>query len=760
MKIRRKRLRFPAGGLNRRTSFQDQPPYTAYAAKNVWPDNVTDGRDRGGVRAGLATAVTGTLPGPIRMMHEINVQTETGTESVLVCSAGGNFYRRDSATGAWGSAIATSYTLAVDRNIQAAVFGQKLYIADNGIVDSGTDLKISSGSNTIVHLPELESGTDGALSADGLTFTSAGATFIANGVTAGVDVVRVTDTGAGGNATVGVYEIASVDSETQLTLSSSAGTTETGVDFVVRPSLANLGVDSDNHGLEVLESGNATAGFYTILSVSEDQVTLDSSPGSTSTTAVHYRFHRVPKVWDLADDTISEWTATGGTLPLSCNVIAYFHDRLVLAGAPSYPQIWYASAQGDPHDFNYDGDDAGSAVAGNNYTNGQIGDPITALIPHNRQCLVIGAEDSLYVLRGDPNSPSSTLDQLSGHLGPVSAQAWCKDKDFRTWMLTRDGIYVMPAGCGDVPKSFSREKIPSDLLNINAEDYVVLMRYDLLQRAVVVHATMRTAAAHGTDGAGVGSSYTSGSIVDWANLGVRVGDYVSTSTGVVVFSLQITAISGGTLTLEDDSFEGVTSFFVTPSSGAENKAYWLDVDRGGIWPMSYEREYTPASLAEYPELASASLSSVVLGSVGGVAYHHDRDATQDGGSENIESHLVIGPFPISSTLLDAGRLTTARILPVENSGSFSWSAVAAQSAETAAKQAELIADDNTTIYGTPFGNVTGSQYASYSGTGSGYITTHRPRLMGSAAAIGVSSNAGIWGVEQIDIEFSPAGRLR
>lgn len=767
MRNRRLTVRFPVAGVNKRTAFQTQPPYTAYAASNVWPDNVSDGRERGGVRPGLSTAVTGTLPGPIRMLHEINVQTETGSESVLVCSAGGNFYRRNSTTGAWGSAISTSYTLATDRLIQAAVFGEKLYIADYGIAASGLDLQVSAGSSTVVHLPELESGTDGVLDATGLVFTSAGSTFVTNSVTAGVDVLRLTDTGTGA-AVVGVYEIASVDSETQLTLAATAGTTATGVDFVVRPSLANEGVTVDDHGLEVLEAGAGTAAFYTINSISEDQITLASSPGATSTTGIHYRFHRTPKVWDLATDSIDKWEAdNGGELPLSCSVICYFQDRIVLAGAPSYPNVWYASKQGDPHDFDFDGDTTDSAVAGTSFTNGQIGDPITALIPHNRQCLVIGAQDSLYVMRGDPNSPSSTIDQISAHLGPISPQAWCKDEKFRTWMLTRDGLYVMADGCGDVPQSFSREKIPDALLNLPAGDYIPQLKYDQLQRAVQVHVPMRTVGASVGDGVGSGSTITTASVSDWSLYNVQVGDfvritslYIGGETPATIIGGQfqeITAIDGNELTIDTSDFDTDTNitFRIYPSETASNQSYWLDTERGGVWPMVYSDDYYPSVLCEYPEVTTADKSPVILGGVDGVARQHDRSATTDSGTAFTGS-VTIGPFPLARSTFERAVVRSMRVLPTNDTVSMNYEIVAAESAETAAIHFNTGFASGTSQYPT----IDGVNARTYSLV-AGYPQTQHPRAAGVAGAIQLSGTGSTaWGLEQIDLEVFEAGRLR
>jgi hypothetical protein len=79
-----------------------------------------------------------------------------------------------------------------------------------------------------VTVDPLTEGSDGAITANAKTFTSAGSTFQADGVTAG-EFIRI-----GTNA--GIYEIDTVDSETQLTLVDGyRGATVTGSYFEVRP---------------------------------------------------------------------------------------------------------------------------------------------------------------------------------------------------------------------------------------------------------------------------------------------------------------------------------------------------------------------------------------------------------------------------------------------------------------------------------------------------------------------------------------------
>jgi hypothetical protein len=52
-------LSFPIGGVMKRYSIQNQPPYTTPGALNIHPEAVDDLRYKGGVRAGLAKHFSG-----------------------------------------------------------------------------------------------------------------------------------------------------------------------------------------------------------------------------------------------------------------------------------------------------------------------------------------------------------------------------------------------------------------------------------------------------------------------------------------------------------------------------------------------------------------------------------------------------------------------------------------------------------------------------------------------------------------------------
>ena len=235
--------------------------------------------------------------------------------------------------------------------------------------------------------------------------------------------------------------------------------------------------------------------FYSISAVSGSNLTITSPPANN--TGLTYALHRTPKVWNLATDTVAVWTTDDyvagevgvvgeekGTVPTGCSIICEYQDRMVLAGHVRDPHVWFSSRSGDPYDFDYGIADRTSAVASSNYLGGQIGEPIQALIPHGYDCLIMGAQDAIYVMRGNPANTSSQLVKVDDVVGVLSANAWCKTPADETILLTRDGLYYMPSGCGVPPTSISREKLPLELIGLTPSSYYINLAYDVLLRCV------------------------------------------------------------------------------------------------------------------------------------------------------------------------------------------------------------------------------------------------------------------------------------
>lgn len=177
--------------------------------------------------------------------------------------------------------------------------------------------------------------------------------------------------------------------------------------------------------------------------------------------------------------------------PTGCVIVANWRERLVVGGDVANPHLWYMSASGDPTNWDYAATGAGAAVAATNMVNGELGQPIRAIVPHGDNWCLFGCTTSLYALHGDPLMGGQMI-QLSSKVGIVGPRAWCKDPEGRIWFLSWDGLYTVGAdGRGD-PIPVSRERLPQELCNVDWSINTVSLAFDIQHRGIHVYVTGAT----------------------------------------------------------------------------------------------------------------------------------------------------------------------------------------------------------------------------------------------------------------------------
>ena len=519
-------LRAPLGGISKRVSYVRQSQYTTPDAKNVRPDGAILGRERLGSRPGLEKAFAQQISGsanPIRMMSDVRYIVSGAVTTQLVAVANGALWRETVADTTM-AALSTSLSLDSTNLLHADDRGQKLYIADYGAIAEEASDGVLSGTNGLTfssatvsdfsagdsdandYVLWIDSVGNGVNAVQTITIDATGGTYavtfgasvtgaIAEGGTAAAleDALEILPNIGPGNVSVtgssgGPYTVTFTGdlSSTNVALMTADGANLTGGASTSVVTLATAGA-----------AGPVTTGSYEITTVGTN-LTLTTSPyAAAGANGIEFRVERCPKIYDPVADTLVRWRAKTqvsatvsikmGSVPAGCPLIAHWRDRLVLAGALKYPHQWYMSRQGDPLDWRYGDEDFGSAVSGANADAGQVGEPITALIPHSDDCLIFGCSTSLWTMRGDPTVGTSNLDQLSREFGIISKAAWCYDATGYLWFLSRDGIYRMQPGCGSTPLSISREMMPEELLNINPATVTVTMAYDVRHRGIHVY---------------------------------------------------------------------------------------------------------------------------------------------------------------------------------------------------------------------------------------------------------------------------------
>ncbi len=200
-------------------------------------------------------------------------------------------------------------------------------------------------------------------------------------------------------------------------------------------------------------------------------------------------------VFDPATDTLAlAVKSTAADIPTGATLLCNFNNRLVMAGFEDDPQNWSMSRQGDPLDWDDAvGDDEQAAVSANNSDQGVLGEQITALIPHNENCMFFGCTTSLWAMQGDIQQ-GGRLVRIAENIGVWGPRSWCYDTDGYLYFLSFDGLYGMPPGCGSQPKQLSRDRLPQELIGLDKTTNRVTMAYDQRFRGVylAVYGTTNT----------------------------------------------------------------------------------------------------------------------------------------------------------------------------------------------------------------------------------------------------------------------------
>ena len=495
-------IRWPIGGLDRSTGFDQQPPYTTPHALNVRPFDTVNlsaatlhgYRHRGGARPGLSKAFAQRIgTGPVQMLGVCSVFTTPGAlQNILLAVSGGTLYQSTS-----GTPTTVSGTLnATARQLRGCQVGQLYYIADyrtanvrspnnapDGTIASGNRLSATSISDWTTL--GIDQNLDVVWIA-GSTFTEQNIfpiTAVASGYitfggtmtnqTGGVNwqigrIAKVWDPfnpTAALTGLMGTLPVPNANYVTGTVSSTNGVVTLSGGSWsgVPAPTAANsLTLTIPN------TSGIGTQSYLVASLNSNTQLTLIDQTNDADCTGVTY--------------TISWTTHFVGIPPLNCPLCCNYRGRLTLSDG----WHWFQSRLLAPWDwdFGYDPQDPSRAMAGSSSDTGECPDFTVALMPHGQNSLIFGCDKSLWILNGDP-AYGGTISNLSHNIGVVGPASWCNLPDGGKLILSRDGVYQIPAQAtpGSVTP-VSRPKLPAELLNVDWSHNTVSMEYDVEARGV------------------------------------------------------------------------------------------------------------------------------------------------------------------------------------------------------------------------------------------------------------------------------------
>lgn len=200
------------------------------------------------------------------------------------------------------------------------------------------------------------------------------------------------------------------------------------------------------------------------------------------------------KVLDIPSNTVSTWASTAGTETATTlgqyTLACIYRGRLVLANAPNgFPQNFVCSRVGVPTDFDYSQDDPAAAFAGNAAQNGQIGEPITALMPFSDDLMGIGGDHNLWVMTGDP-AADGAIDNVSDQIGVLGKDAWCRAPNGLIYFVGTGGFYQWDAK--SAPKSLADDKYNQFFAGIDRSSTVIQCVWDRDRRGCFIFVTSRS----------------------------------------------------------------------------------------------------------------------------------------------------------------------------------------------------------------------------------------------------------------------------
>lgn len=194
-----------------------------------------------------------------------------------------------------------------------------------------------------------------------------------------------------------------------------------------------------------------------------------------------------PLQLNLATPIFEAFVESAGTAPDEATIAVAWRGRLVLSGEDSDPQNIFASRVSDPLDWDYGQDDAGSAWAANLADAGRVGEPVLALIPMSDDLLVVGCEQSMWVIHGDPGDGGS-IDKLTDSAGIHGPNAWCRGPNGDLYWVGTRGFYRCAADGSNID-NLSRTSYPQFFAAIQGERQHVNLIFDSRKFGVWVYVT-------------------------------------------------------------------------------------------------------------------------------------------------------------------------------------------------------------------------------------------------------------------------------
>lgn len=184
--------------------------------------------------------------------------------------------------------------------------------------------------------------------------------------------------------------------------------------------------------------------------------------------------------------------ALAGTVPEDCRMATVWQGALWLAGQEENPHILYGSRTGDVYDWDFivNTNSEGGAYTSAGVDEGRLNGPITAIVSHTHDTMLVSTVEGIMAMRGHPRR-GGVYEQVSGQTYILGQGAWCRTPEDVLFFMTTLGLMQLNPQPGSVAMAVSQKLIPDELIGLSYSilDPKVNMAYD--SRWKLIYITVR-----------------------------------------------------------------------------------------------------------------------------------------------------------------------------------------------------------------------------------------------------------------------------
>lgn len=203
---------------------------------------------------------------------------------------------------------------------------------------------------------------------------------------------------------------------------------------------------------------------------------------------------------DPALSTVSTWTASSGTIPAGCRLVAVYRGRLVIARQAANASVWYMSRTLDPLDWDFNAEPLSTApYAGTTGAIGRPEDAIVGLVAWLDDYLLFMCAGSIWMMEGDPGFQGK-VQNLSREVGLMGPRAWTFDDKGRLFFLSNGGGLMMLDTVPSQPVPVGDNRVIRDLNRLDQSGVLIQLAFNKQRQEVMIFLTP-------TDGETIGRHY-------------------------------------------------------------------------------------------------------------------------------------------------------------------------------------------------------------------------------------------------------------